>query len=84
MQQHVLIIGYVWIEPNSSAAGIRMMQLIEQFLKQNWKITFASPAQKGEKASSLNSLGINEVSIELNNSSFNDCIKEELFNSIET
>jgi glycosyltransferase involved in cell wall biosynthesis len=75
-QQHVLIIGYVWVEPNSSAAGSRMMQLIEQFLKQNWKITFASPAQKGEKASSLNSLGINEVSIELNNSSFNDCIKE--------
>jgi glycosyltransferase involved in cell wall biosynthesis len=76
MQQHVLIIGYVWVEPNSSAAGSRMMQLIEQFLKQNWKITFASPAQKGEKASSLNSLGINEVSIALNNSSFNDFIKE--------
>jgi glycosyltransferase involved in cell wall biosynthesis len=76
MQQHVLIIGYVWVEPNSSAAGSRMMQLIEQFIKQNWKITFASPAQKGEKASSLNSLGINEVSIALNNSSFNDFIKE--------
>jgi glycosyltransferase involved in cell wall biosynthesis len=75
-QQHVLIIGYVWVEPNSSAAGSRMMQLIEQFLKQNWKITFASPAQKGENASSLNSLGINEVSIALNNSSFNDFIKE--------
>jgi glycosyltransferase involved in cell wall biosynthesis len=75
-QQQVLIIGYVWVEPNSSAAGSRMMQLIEQFLKQNWEITFASPAQKGEKASSLNSLGINEVSIALNNSSFNDFIKE--------
>ena len=75
-QQQVLIIGCVWVEPNSSAAGSRMMQLIEQFLKQNWKITFASSAQKGEKASSLNSLGINEVSIELNNSSFNDFIKE--------
>ena len=75
-QQHVLIIGYVWVEPNSSAAGSRMMQLIEQFLKQNWKVTFASPAQKGEKASSLNSLGINEVSIALNNASFNDFIKE--------
>ena len=30
--QNVLIIGYVWVEPNSSAAGSRMMQLIEQFL----------------------------------------------------
>ena len=74
--QNVLIIGYVWVEPNSSAAGSRMLQLIEQFLKQNWKITFASPAQKGEKASSLMPLGINEISIDLNNSSFNDFIKE--------
>ena len=74
-KQHVLIIGYVWVEPNSSAAGSRMMQLIEQFLKQNWKITFASPAQKSEKATSLSSLGIDEVSIELNSSSFDDFIK---------
>ena len=74
--QNVLIIGYVWVEPNSSAAGSRMMQLIEQFLKHNFKITFASPAQKSEKATSLNSLGIDEVSIELNNASFDDFIKE--------
>ncbi|QXP72285.1 glycosyltransferase [Polaribacter sp. R2A056_3_33] len=53
-----------------------MMQLIEQFLKHNFKITFASPAQKSEKATSLNSLGIDEVSIELNNASFDDFIKE--------
>ena len=73
--QQVLIIGYVWVEPNSSAAGSRMLQLIEQFLKQNWKVTFASPAQKSEKAASLSSLGIDEVSIELNNTSFDDFIK---------
>ncbi|MDN3618472.1 glycosyltransferase [Polaribacter undariae] len=75
-EQHVLIIGYVWVEPNSSAAGSRMMQLIEQFLKHNFKITFASPAQKSEKATSLSSLGIDEVSIELNNASFDGFIKE--------
>ena len=74
--QQVLIIGYVWVEPNSSAAGSRMLQLIEQFLKQNWKVTFASPAQKSEKAASLSSLGIDEVSIELNNTSFDDFIKD--------
>ena len=75
-KQHVLIIGYVWVEPNSSAAGSRMLQLIEQFLLQDWQITFASPAQKSEKASCLSSLGINEVSIELNASSFDDFIRE--------
>ncbi|MCI2228751.1 glycosyltransferase family 4 protein [Polaribacter sp. MSW13] len=73
--QQILIIGYVWVEPNSSAAGSRMLQLIEQFLLQGWKITFASPAQKSEKATSLNSIGVDEVSIDLNNPSFNDFIK---------
>ncbi|MFT6700143.1 MAG: hypothetical protein ACJAVD_001655, partial [Porticoccaceae bacterium] len=75
-QQHVLIIGYVWVEPNSSAAGSRMLQLIEQFLKQNWKVTFASPAQKSKTAASLNSLGVDEISIELNNTSFDHFIKD--------
>ena len=75
-QQHVLIIGYVWVEPNSSAAGSRMLQLIEQFLNQNWKVTFASPAQKSETAASLSSLGIDEVFIALNNSTFDTFVKE--------
>ncbi|MEE9408336.1 MAG: glycosyltransferase [Polaribacter sp.] len=75
-KQQVLIIGYVWVEPNSSAAGSRMLQLIEQFLQQGFKVTFASPAQKSENASNLKSFGIDEVSIELNNTSFDDFIKE--------
>ncbi|APZ46147.1 glycosyltransferase [Polaribacter reichenbachii] len=66
----ILIIGTVWVEPNSSAAGSRMLQLITLFLKQNFKITFASAAQKNDNAFDLNSLGINTVSIELNNASF--------------
>ena len=72
----LLIIGAVWVEPNSSAAGKRMLQLIHQFLKRNYEITFASPSQKNEKAIDLVSLGIKEVSIELNNISFDGFIKE--------
>ncbi len=74
--KHVLIIGYVWVEPNSSAAGSRMLQLIELFLKNNYKITFASPAQKSEKAIHLTELGVDERSIELNNTSFDDFISK--------
>lgn len=44
MPQQLLIIGFVWPEPDSSGAGTRMLQLIELFLKQGWKITFASGA----------------------------------------
>ena len=75
-EKSLLIIGAVWVEPNSSAAGKRMLQLIAQFLERDYKITFASPAQKNEKAIDLFSLGINEVSIALNNVSFDDFIKE--------
>ncbi|MGJ8745441.1 glycosyltransferase [Polaribacter sp.] len=75
-KQSLLIIGYVWVEPNSSAAGSRMLQLIELFLQQNWQLTFASPAQKNEKAASLHSLGVDEVAIELNNTSFDTFINE--------
>ena len=74
MKQTVLIIGYVWVEPNSSAAGGRMLQIIHEFLKKNWRVVFASPAQKGEKAASLSSLGIDEVAIELNSDSFDNFI----------
>lgn len=76
MNQSVLIIGTVWVEPNSSAAGSRMLQLIALFLKQNWKVTFASAAQKSQNATNLSSLGIDEVFIKLNSSSFDDFIKD--------
>jgi hypothetical protein len=42
---------YYWFcvaEPNSSAAGGRMMQLISLFQEQGFHITFASPAEESE------------------------------------
>ncbi len=70
----VLIIGYVWPEPRSSAASGHMMQLIECFVEQGWPITFASPATEGEHKADLVALGIDEVRIELNNSSFDEFV----------
>jgi len=72
----ILIIGYVWVEPNSSAAGSRMLQLIQFFSTQGFQITFASTAQKGEKALDLKTIGVEEVKIELNASSFDDFVKD--------
>ena len=74
--QSILIIGTVWVEPNSSAAGSRMLQLIELFLQQNWKITFASTSQKNTNALDLKPFGVDEVSIELNSASFDDFVKK--------
>lgn len=72
----LLIIGYVWPEPNSSAAGSRMMQLIYYFLSQNYEITFASPCAESDKAFDLSTIGVNEIPIELNNSSFDSFVKK--------
>lgn len=75
-KQQILIIGTVWVEPNSSAAGSRMLQLIELFLKQDFKVTFASSAQKSDKAKKMSILGVEEVFIELNSSSFDVYVKK--------
>ncbi|WP_434035620.1 glycosyltransferase [Formosa sp. 4Alg 33] len=73
---NVLIIGFVWPEPKSSAAGSRMMQLIEAFQSQNFQITFASPSSKSERGADLKVLGIREETIALNNSSFDVFLNE--------
>ncbi|TFH79749.1 MULTISPECIES: glycosyltransferase [Pseudomonas] len=72
----VLVIGYVWPEPRSSAASGHVMQILETFLQQGWDITFASPAGVGEHPADLAELGIRTVPIELNNSSFDVFVSE--------
>ena len=72
----VLAIGYVWPEPNSSAAGTYMMSLLKTFLGQNWQVTFATPATKSDHMFDLASININTQSIALNDSSFDDFIAD--------
>jgi hypothetical protein len=74
--KHVLIIGFVWPEPKSSAAGSRMMQLIYAFLSNGYQVTFASPCQKNENAVNLSEIDVNQVEIALNSPSFDVFIKE--------
>ena len=74
--QKLLIIGFVWPEPNSSAAGGRMMQLISLFKADGFSITFASSAQNSDFIVDLYEYGVERKSIELNNSSFDVFIKD--------
>ncbi|MCA0132243.1 glycosyltransferase [Winogradskyella alexanderae] len=75
MTNKLLIIGFVWPEPKSSAAGSRMLQLIEHFKDLNYEITFCSIANRTSKSFNLETLGIAINQIELNNSSFDVFIK---------
>lgn len=71
----ILIIGTVWPEPNSTAAGQRIMQLVAIFTKFNYEIIFASAATKTEFSLNLEQLNIHSQSIELNSNSFDNLIK---------
>ena len=66
----VLIVGFVWPESDTTAAGSRMMQLIHFFKQKNYTITFASTASKTEYSNDLGALGVCEKKIELNHPSF--------------
>ncbi len=72
----VLIIGYVWPEPKSSAAGSHMMSQLRLFKKQGWLVTFTSPAQPSEYMADLSLEGVATAQIQLNDSSFDRYIAE--------
>ena len=73
--KNLIIIGKVFPEPNSTAAGSRMIQLMDLFLTQNYQITFLSTASISENSFDLSSKNISFQNIVLNDSSFNELIK---------
>ncbi len=76
ISQQVLIIGKVWPEPNSSAAGTRMMQLIQHFITKGDRVTFVSSAKDSFYQEDLSKLHMNCSFVALNDSSFNKFIEE--------
>ena len=74
--KQLLVIGKVWPEPNSSAAGTRILQIIEIFQTNGYLVTFSSAARRTGISSHLKELNIHEVEIELNNSSFDVFIND--------
>ncbi|MEO1030824.1 MAG: glycosyltransferase family 4 protein [Bacteroidota bacterium] len=74
MEKSLLIIGFVWPEPKSSAAGSRMLQLMAQFQNQGYIVTFASTANTSNNTFDLSQIGVLTKDILLNDSSFDDFI----------
>lgn len=68
--KHLVIIGSVWPEPTSTAAGSRMLQLIALFQDEGYAVTFLCSASKSEFSHDLNSLSVAVQTIHLNSSSF--------------
>ena len=72
----LLIIGQTFPEPTTTAAGGRMLQLIEMFISHGYAITFASSASSSEKSFNLDSLGVATQKITINDSSFDDFVRQ--------
>ena len=72
--KHLVIIGTVFPEPNSTAAGRRMFQLIRLFLEENYQISFLSAAAVSENSYNLSELGVKSYIIKINDSSFEELI----------
>lgn len=72
----LLVIGIVWPEPKSSAAGGRMLQLISIFKELDYNIVFASASQEGEFSFPLKDIDVEKENILLNDNSFDDFVSE--------
>ena len=71
----VLIIGKVWPEPNSSAAGMRTLDLARAVNAAGWELHFASAAQKSPYSAEMeNRFAVPCHPIELNSQSFDTWI----------
>lgn len=76
VKPNLLVIGYVWPEPKSSAAGTRMLQLLELFGQMGYALHFATPAAPSEFQANLEALSIQAHAILLNDSSFDQFVIE--------
>ncbi|MDH5426144.1 MAG: glycosyltransferase family 4 protein, partial [Gammaproteobacteria bacterium] len=72
----ILVIGYVWPEPNSSAAGSHILSIMRLFKEQNWQVEFSTPAQPTEHMIDLAGEDISSKSIVLNCDSFETYIAD--------
>lgn len=80
--RQLLVVGHRWPEPEATAAGTRMLGLLEGFLGAGYRITFASAATPGTYAIPLEPLGIQTAAISINDSSFDAFLKSSDFDLV--
>jgi glycosyltransferase involved in cell wall biosynthesis len=70
-----LIIGKVWPEPTSTAAGRRTYDVITALHLGCWQVHFASAAQRGEHALDLETIGVTTHKITVNDAAFDSWVE---------
>ena len=77
MAKKLIVIASEWPEPDSSAAGSRMMQILNIFLSQNYSILYLATAHRSDYMFDLESIALKTKQIQLNDDSFDDFIIQE-------
>ncbi len=72
----MLVIGSVWPEPQSSAAGAHLLQVLRPFLEEGWEVHCASTAAESEFAVNLEALGIQSHTVRVNDPAFDALLTE--------
>jgi glycosyltransferase involved in cell wall biosynthesis len=78
MSKNVLFIAAIFPEPNSSAAGKRILQLVHFFKKSNYTIQFASTSPKNNFSFDLSEINVKEININANDNSIDDYLIENV------
>lgn len=73
----VLYLGYVWPEPASSAAGGRTLEILRCLRERDWTVIYASAAALSPHRFELQSLGIEECSIAVNDDGFDALLMQQ-------
>lgn len=71
-----VVIGYVWPEPKSSAAGQNMLSILKSCHQAGFELTFLTAATDSDHKADLASLGVTCQQVALNCSSFDHLIKK--------
>lgn len=74
VKKRLLIFANVWPEPSSSAAGGRMLQLIQTFLEQQYEVCYACTAAPSQFAVDLSAINVVSEIVALNDDKVNKLI----------
>ncbi len=71
----LLVVGAVWPQPKSSAAGAHILQVLRPILRAGWEITYASTTTDSTHAFDLTSVGISTEAIQVNAPYFDELLE---------
>ena len=72
----LVYLSAVWPEPTSSAAGTRVLEILQCFREAGWELHLAATAQQNENSAPLQEMGISCAELHLNDSRFDAYISE--------